>query len=378
MNLKHGVIAVVTAISAAVSSVSAASPWRFVVVGDSRGDDNGVNTAILSEIAARIVAEQPAFVLFPGDLVEGYTDTEGLISQLTTWQATMQPVYEAGIRVLAVRGNHEASVNADAWDAAFAGPYAMPNNGPEGEINLTYSLAYRNAFVVGVDQYSSELVRLNQPWLDNQLQGNTRPHVFVFGHEPAFKAGHEDCLDADPVGRDAFWAGIAAAGGRTYLCGHDHFYNHARIDDLDGNPDNDLHQLIVGTGGAPLVEFEGIYDGNNGNMRPCLQHCASANGYVTVDIDGLQVTMTWIERISEKDFAPMEMWSYTAAPKPGDLNCDGTLDGADAEAFLQALIDPIAYAAAHPDCDRLLADLNRDGNVDCGDIEAFVSRSIGG
>jgi hypothetical protein len=376
MTLAQKISTVIATLLAAVSTAAAAAPWRFIVVGDSRGDDNGVNTAILSEIADRIVAEQPAFVLFPGDLVEGYTDTEGQISQLTTWRTTMQPVYEAGIRVLAVRGNHEATASADAWNAIFVGPYAMPANGPEGEANLTYSLAYRNAFVAGLDLYSSELHRLNQTWLDDQLRGNTRPHVFVFGHEPAFKAGHEDCLDADPAERDAFWAGIAGAGGRAYLCGHDHFYDHARIDNLDGNPDNDLHQLIVGTGGAPLVEFEG-YEGNNSGMVPCQQHYASANGYVAVDIDGLQVTLTWIERIAAKDFAAMEIWSYTAAPKPGDLNCDGGLDISDAAAFVLALIDPVAYGAAHPGCNRLLADITRDGAVDGRDISPFVSLLIG-
>ena len=55
------------------------------MVGDSRGTDNGINLAILIEVAAQIVAEQPDLVLFPGDLFAGSTDANTLTSQLTNW-----------------------------------------------------------------------------------------------------------------------------------------------------------------------------------------------------------------------------------------------------------------------------------------------------
>ncbi|HVP13517.1 MAG TPA: metallophosphoesterase [Phycisphaerae bacterium] len=370
-------VVLLTLIAVSVSPARAGEPWRLIVVGDSRGEDNGVNTVILTEIATHIVAEQPDVVLFPGDLVEGDTDTEGLISQLTTWRTTMLPVYSAGARVLAVRGNHEDTGSVEAWNAVFDGLFAMPGNGPVGEVNVTYSMVRYNAFVVGLDEYSDHPGRVNQTWLDAQLAANTRAHVFVFGHEPAFRAGHEDCLDVYPADRDVFWASITNAGGRTYLCGHDHFYDHARIDDQDSNPDNDVHQLIVGTGGAPLVTFDGIYDGDNGDMIPCQQYYASAYGYVRVDIHDLQVTLTWVERVDANVFMDMETWSYSAAPRPGDLTCDGMTDWFDADAFVLALIDPAAYSLAYPDCSRMLADVNGDGNVDGRDIDPFVVRLIG-
>jgi len=40
------------------------------------------------------------------------------------------------------------------------------------------------------------------------------------------------------------------SGARAYLCGHDHGYAHARIDDGDGDYSNDVHQFVVGTAGA--------------------------------------------------------------------------------------------------------------------------------
>lgn len=56
----------------------------------------------------------------------------------------------------------------------------------------------------------------------------------------------------------------------------------------------------------------------------------------------------------------------------GDLNCDGAIDALDIEPFITALLDPAAYSAAHPACDRRLADVNEDGSVDAFDIQPFV------
>jgi hypothetical protein len=56
----------------------------------------------------------------------------------------------------------------------------------------------------------------------------------------------------------------------------------------------------------------------------------------------------------------------------GDLNCDCGVDFADINAFVLALSSPDAYAAAYPECDRMLADVNDDGVVDFKDINPFV------
>lgn len=290
----------------------AQAPWKFIVTGDSRGNDNGVNTAILSELAAEIVKKQVDFVLLSGDLVNGYVDQTALESQLNTWRNTMQPVYDAGIGVYVVRGNHDVGEPAGvtAWNKVFKGEFSLPDNGPAGEKNLTYSVTHRNALIISLDQYI-RLRRVNQAWLDSQLAANTRPHIFVFGHEPAFKASHEACLDDYPAERDAFWASIEKAGGRTYFCGHDHFYNHARVDD-DGDPSNDIHQYIVGTAGAPLYDWLGNYDGDNSNYTVENIYHAKEYGYCLVEIDGLDVTLSWMERVGAGKYEAKEVWSYKA------------------------------------------------------------------
>ena len=61
----------------------------------------------------------------------------------------------------------------------------------------------------------------------------------------------------------------------------------------------------------------------------------------------------------------------------GDLNCDGAVNAFDIDPFVLALTDPDGYAAAWPDCDRMLADCNSDGVVDAFDIDPFVELLTG-
>ena len=75
------------------ASCAVQEPWKFVVTGDSRGGDNGVNTVVLKELAAEIANINPEFVLFPGDLVNGYNSQEELESQLKTWRQAMAPIW---------------------------------------------------------------------------------------------------------------------------------------------------------------------------------------------------------------------------------------------------------------------------------------------
>lgn len=288
------------------------TPWRFIVTGDSRseGENNGVNVKIVSELAAEIVEKNIDFVLWTGDLVNGYDDPETMESQFNTWRKTMSPVYDAGIGVHVVRGNHDVGEpeGTSAWNNVFED---LPDNGPAGEKNLTYSVTHKNALIVAVDQYVNEEQRINQNWLDRQFAANTKPHVFVFGHEPAFEADHEDCIGADPDVRDRFWASIAKAGGRTYFCGHDHFYNHARADD-NNNPADDVHHYIVGTAGAPLYKWSGLYEGDNSDYTLENIYHARKHGYVLVEIDGLGATLTWMQRTAGGIYRAADIWSYTA------------------------------------------------------------------
>ena len=56
-----------------------------------------------------------------------------------------------------------------------------------------------------------------------------------------------------------------------------------------------------------------------------------------------------------------------AACDPCDMNCDGTVNALDIEAFLALLFDPNARP-----CDTCTGDVNGDGSVDASDIGPFL------
>jgi hypothetical protein len=339
--------------AALVSAGAAGAQWRFVVTCDSRGTVEGINQVILAEIAAEVKDLNADFVLFPGDLVSGSggLSPDQFEAQLTTWVRIMKPVYDANIPVYVGRGNHEVGDNwstfpipgldpndnfATRWLNVFGSDLypkqKLPGNGPPTEQYMTYSVTHKNACVVMLDNYAGTGHALdhkvNQRWLDRQLAANTRPHVFVAAHEQAFRALHVDCLDNHPAERDRLWAALRSAGARTYFCGHDHFYDHARIDDGDGNPDNDIHQYIIGTAGAVFYSFSPPYSGNNSIYTPQQWHYARRYGYVLVEVDDLDVTLTWIQRqTNDLDVAGVytaaEVWAYSVTPAPIVLSPNG-------------------------------------------------------
>lgn len=149
--------------------------------------------------------------------------------------------------------------------------------------------------------------------MDTQFASNVQPHVFVFGHEPAFAVLHEDCLDDYPSDRNAFWNSIKDEGGRVYFCGHDHMYNHARIDDGDGNPANDLHQFVIGTSGTSLYDWDGLYDGNNDPWTPQLVRHEEEYGYTLVEINDSSVTLTWKRRVAPGVYGRGDWFAYRLA-----------------------------------------------------------------
>ncbi|MBC8472975.1 MAG: metallophosphoesterase [Planctomycetes bacterium] len=334
---------------AAFSSTGLAQvSWKFIVTCDSRGSDYGINQIILSELVTEIKSQGVDFVMFSGDLVSGnlVRDPNIFESQLRVWVEMMTPLYDANIPVYVCRGNHELGDvwsnypspgtspdpndnNMLRWLNVFGNDsypkQKLPENGPADEKFMTYSVTHKNAFIVMLDNYAGTRHdfhhKVKQEWLDNQLAANTKPHIFFAGHEQAFRALHTDCLDYFPYQRDAFWTAIKNAGGRTYFCGHDHFYDHARVDDGDGNPNNDIHQFIIGTAGAPPYTWSPPYAGNNTIYTVEQWNHAKGYGYVLVEIDGPNVKLIWTERHSKNlnipgIYEPNEVWGYTVTPKP--------------------------------------------------------------
>jgi len=262
--------------------------WRFTVLSDTASADMTSN-GIVAEIAQAIASEEPDLMIFCGDL-----QIAPSLAGFQQWTNVMAPLYQAGIDVYPIRGNHEAS-DVAIWTGVFS---YLPTNGPTGEVGLTYSVSNMNAVFLGMDENVNSK-RVNQSWLNTQLAANTGQHIFVFGHMPAFPTGSHigSSLDAYPTDRNSFWSSLAASGVKAYFCGHEEFYDHARADNGDGNRTNDVHQYIIGTSGSAFDSDSG-YVGNNGSWIPVRRCHTNQNGYVMGEVYGNRVTLTWKGRTS--------------------------------------------------------------------------------
>jgi len=321
------------------------APWKFVLLSDTQGDNKErvrkscVNDLVLQTIAEDVAKEGPDFVLVAGDLVNGWFRNGGTDypSQFANWKSCMKSVYHAGIQVFPIRGNHESGPDRvvlpplpkrlepppetpallkQAFRSAFPEEY-IPQNGPEGEEGLTYNFAHKNACIVGLDQYGSHPHRVHQEWLDRELAGNRKPHVFIYGHEPAFEVRHRDCLAFYPKERDAFWDSIGRAGGKVYFCGHDHLYNRAVIEDNAGNP---VRQVIAGTAGGNLVPWITAYRERKrvkGEFSDVDHH-----GYILVTVEDMKVTIEWKAFLKDEGtnrWKILDSFSYTLPTREKEL-----------------------------------------------------------
>ena len=92
---------------------------------------------------------------------------------------------------------------------------------------------------------------------------------------------------------------------------------------------------------------------------------------------GVAVLVWWDDRGGTRDIYAQNANPNGSLGVLGDLNCDGTANAFDIDPFVLALTDPAGYAAAYPDCDRMLADCNGDGVVNAFDIDPFVELLTG-
>lgn len=314
--------------------------WKFAVISDTQGNSKEqnskscINDEILNSIAADIAAEKPDFVLVSGDLVNGWLKNEGTpyASQYRNWEESMKPVTSRGIKIFAVRGNHDSgperlalpplpehlepqpgslSLLEKEFKEAIIESY-IPRNGPEKEKGLTYSFVHKNAHIIGLDQYTDGQHRINQKWLDRKLSGKRRLHLFVFGHEPVFETVHKDNLSFYRGKRNRFWDSIGRAGGRIYFCGHDHFYNRALVQDSRGNH---IWQIISGTGGGKLQKWPGSY--KEKNRVSCEFHNGDYHGYILVTVDDHEVKVEWKALVdtSKHKWLVLDMFKYSYGEK---------------------------------------------------------------
>jgi len=152
-----------------------------------------------------------------------------------------------------VVGNHEAETEDDMiWLRNWA-RQGIPNlvrKGPENSEETTYSFDFRNAHFVVINEYydgksdsknNGDVIEPLYRWLKDDLEANTKPFVFVFGHEPLVsipdyhngRHRHKgDNLDAHPKTSHRFQQLLRKHKVVAYICGHTHNFSYSRINGL--------------------------------------------------------------------------------------------------------------------------------------------------
>lgn len=261
--------------------------WQFAVVGDTHVPAAALTEALTADLETRAADA----ILFPGDLVQGGRGctAETLKTELSAWKRRFAPLAARGVRLLAVRGNHEADVRgSDAvWKSFF------------GTDGLNLRTRFRNVCFIGLDTYALGERTVDEAWLRDTLRKcPAGTHIVPFGHEPAFSCHtyHPHGLDADTEARDRFWTLLEEARVPYWFCGHAHRFSAARITSPDGK--RAVTQIVSGGGGGPLhpaarsgrPAVSGITAGRTATL---LQE-ATGHGYLLVTVTPTALQPVWI------------------------------------------------------------------------------------
>lgn len=196
---------------------------------------------------------QPEFISFPGDEIRGLTlDTDTLRSQWKYWLQNEMAWLDKSIPLYHTTGNHTA------YDTMSQGIFRemlphLPQNGPDGQVGLSYYVHSSNTLLIFVNTLNAELGGegiVETEWLDKVLSKHRdAAHKLVFGHHPVFPVNGFSGSYQRQLGTEngrLFWNVLLKHGVKAYFCSHMLAF------------DVQVHQgilqiLTAGAGTAPLM-----------------------------------------------------------------------------------------------------------------------------
>ncbi|MCB9591894.1 MAG: metallophosphoesterase [Sandaracinaceae bacterium] len=329
----------------------------FAVMSDSRSGHGaadeqyaGTNREVLDDLLRRALEEGARFIVFVGDLIDGYRTHAGSFRyELEAWQKASEPVH-ASIPIYEAMGNHEALMDywtvgwavdrsgAESAEALFAERFVNPGGGPTpgpgappyAENVYGFDAGPAHLAVVNTNYFwRSHAGRDDHPahdrgqregWLDNRqlewldadlaaARERGRQHLYVFTHEPGYpNGGHvQDGMWwggglPDVVERRARVFGVLADRGvEVVFHGDEHNYSRTRIHEGLSRP---LWQIISGGAGAPYYAQDTTLP-----WTPDVATFDARQNLVMVTIDGDEARGRAVSRTGET----LDEWDLTEA-----------------------------------------------------------------
>lgn len=174
--------------------------FRFVVVSDSNGPYGSIaqGTPVAPAVARLVDTIRPDFVVHNGDMVAGQRadfTAEHLDRMWAAYhEAITQPLLVAGIPLVPVAGNHDASPNIPRERNAFRSQWTRQAYVPEvtfvddRHYPLRYTFTHKGALFIVMDGAIGRVDEEQIRWLRRQLEGSKIYTArFVFTHVPLHK-----------------------------------------------------------------------------------------------------------------------------------------------------------------------------------------------
>lgn len=250
--------------------------WRFVSIPDFLNADVAYPEPnwdqAVDYVLGAIKAEDPDFVVVPGDLVLGrWSRSQEDVAKKAAvyYPAWVKRMQDHSLKFYAALGDHELGDNpwrgkkrelVPHYEEAFRKHLRMPRNGPEHMQGLAYSVRHKNLLMLVLDVFEQDAhgdvhmdVAAEQlAWVQRTLRGAAGiGHIVVAGHVPILperpgqQPGRE--LSLERGAESDIWRVLAEHAVDLYLCGHRHTTRICRKDDV--------HQIIHGSAPAKQSSF---------------------------------------------------------------------------------------------------------------------------
>lgn len=240
--------------------------FRFAVIGDTDGG------AVPSQIAARLVLDQPDLAIHMGDVVypDGSEDSydEQFFRPFAPWLAQGP--------ILPAIGNHDAETDR-------AGPlladFVLPGNGVTTDSRF-YAFRQGSVLFVCLDDETSAYGEgsVQFDWLVATLASSDAPWKVVYFHEPPYSSDHSNLVE-----RLVLCPVFERYGVDVVFSGHAHLYERTIPIRLFASSGPGVVYMTEGGGGAVLSSIHRI---------PESAYVSVGFGYLLADVDGRTLSIT--------------------------------------------------------------------------------------